>query len=149
MLCLGWGCCFYFQDYPAAQHSLVAWVTSFCAPGEDAEPTISCFQQRTARPGCTKPAGQSQLLAVAFSTLSQGGLSPHHTGEAVWVESRHRVLSIPRWGLVVDVYVSSIPAGSPGGSQLLARDGCSGKGRLAEVVPWNGVVQLDSAITWE
>lgn len=51
------------------QHSLVAWVTSFCAPEEDAEPTISCFQQGTTRPDCTKPAGQSQPLGVAFSTL--------------------------------------------------------------------------------
>lgn len=60
---------FIFGDYPAAQHSLVAWVTSFCAPEGDAEPTISCFQQGTARPGCTKPAGQSQPLGVAFSML--------------------------------------------------------------------------------
>lgn len=41
----------------------------------------------------------------------------------MWVESRHRVLSIPRWGLVINVYVSLIliPVASPGGSELPVR----------------------------
>lgn len=51
------------------QPSVVALVTSFCAPEEDTEQTISCFQQGTAKPGCTKPAGQSQALGDALSTL--------------------------------------------------------------------------------
>lgn len=85
------------------QHSLVAWVTPFHAPEEDAGTNHFLFSARDSNTGCSKAAGQPQPFVGCW--LCQGGLSPHRTGEAVWVESPHRVWSIPRWGLLVNVYV--------------------------------------------
>lgn len=81
--------------------------------------------------------------------MGWGGLAPYRTHGAVWVESHHSAWSIPRSGLVVHVYVSLmlILLGSlcgcvlpmkQQGWQLLCK--CSGKGSLAEVASWQGVV---------
>lgn len=102
-----------------------------------------------------------RCLLRAVSSLCWGGPSPYHAPEAAWVESHHRVLGIPRRGLVLNVYLSLIliPVGSLGGSQLPARQqGLSqgwlvwkpfGKGRFAEVPSWRGVVRLYPTIARE
>lgn len=102
-----------------------------------------------------------RCLLRAVSSWCGGRLNAYHTQEAVWEESRHRVWSIPRWGLVVNVYISLILilVGSLGGSELCVRQqGLSwewlvwkrfGKGRFAEVIAWHGIVQSYPTITGE
>lgn len=99
--------------------------------------------------------------ALVVSSPCWGGLSPYHTQEAAWAASRHCVLSVPRWGWVVNVYVSLIliPVGRLGGSELPVRQQglsrgwlvwkCFGQGRFAEVASWRGVVRLYATIAWQ
>lgn len=51
------------------QHSLFTGVTPFCAPEEDDGTNHFLFSARDSNTDCSKAAGQSQPLGVAFSTL--------------------------------------------------------------------------------